>query len=213
VTSIDASAAAPGRSAARSWIRRWAQLLVAFEIYGLAVALMMRSGLGLGPWDAFHLGVHLRIGVTVGQASILAGLVIVLGSLVVGARPGPGTIANMFLIGVCVDLTLPHVPVAPGVAWGLGYYAVALGAAGLATGMYIAPRLGSGPRDGLMLALSVRFGWPVRRVRFAIELVVLLAGWLMGGTVGVGTLLFAVGIGPIVQWGLQLFEVLPRAEA
>ncbi|HEU4698502.1 MAG TPA: hypothetical protein VFS40_04940 [Gemmatimonadales bacterium] len=190
-------------------VRRWAQLLVAFAAYGLAISLMLRSGLGLGPWDAFHQGLHVQTGITVGVASIVVGLVIVLGSLAIGVRPGPGTVANMILIGVFTDLLLAHTPPARSLLAALAYYAVALVISGPATGMYIAAGLGSGPRDGLMLALSERSGWPVRRVRFALELLVLGAGWALGGTIGLGTILFAVAVGPIVQWGLRLYGVLP----
>lgn len=172
---------------------------------------MIRSGLGLGPWDAFHVGIHNLTGMTVGTASILVGLVIVLASLPLGVRPGSGTIANMVLIGIFIDLILPVVPEAAGGLLGLGYYVVGIGLAGLATGMYIGAGLGSGPRDGLMLGLSSLRGWPVRRVRMMIELSALGAGWVMGGPVGVGTVLFALLIGPAVQVGLRLFGVGPPA--
>lgn len=188
---------------------RWARLVVAFVGYGLAVSLMMRSGLGLGPWDAFHQGLSALTGITVGTASILAGLVVLVASMAIGVRPGPGTIANMILIGVFTDLILPWTPQAPGLATAWLYYGIALAIAGPATGMYIAAGLGSGPRDGLMLALSGRLRWPVRRVRFVLESLVLLAGWRMGGTIGVGTIVYAVAVGPAVQWGLHLFGVLP----
>lgn len=193
-----------------SLARRWGQLLLAFLIYGFVVALMVRSGLGLGPWDAFHQGLHELTGITIGVASILVGLAVLVGSMLVGVRPGPGTVANMVLIGVFMDLALPLTPAADGLGWGLAYYAAALLISGPATGMYIAAGLGSGPRDGLMLALSDRLKWPVRRVRFALELLVLAAGWLMGATVGLGTVIFALAIGPVVQWGLHLFGVLPE---
>jgi uncharacterized membrane protein YczE len=196
-------------SAAPSLVRRWTQLLVAFALFGLAIALMMRSRLGLGPWDAFHQGLNELTGMTVGTASIAAGLVVLVASMAIGVRPGVGTVANMILIGLLTDAALPLVPDAPGTAWAVGYYAAALLIAGPATGMYIAAGLGSGPRDGLMLALSDRLRWPVRRVRLGLELVVLAAGWMMGATIGLGTALFALAIGPMVQWGLHLFGVLP----
>lgn len=176
--------------------------------FGLAVALMIRSELGLGPWDAFHVGLHNLTGITVGTASILAGMVIVGGSLLVGVRPGPGTLVNMVMIGVFMDLLLPHVPAAPSWAWGGAYYAVALVLAGVSTGLYIAPRLGAGPRDGLVVGLSQRTGWPVRRVRTLVEVGVLGAGWAMGGAVGIGTVIFSLSIGPSMQWGMQMFGLI-----
>jgi uncharacterized protein len=193
----------------RSLASRWLQLLVGLFGFGLSIPLMIRSGLGLGPWDAFHLGINRLTGISVGTASILVGLVIVLGGVVLGIRPGPGTIANMILVGVFIDLTLPWIPPVSAWAYGLAYYAVAIGISGICTGMYIAAGLGNGPRDGLMIGLSRWRGWPVRRTRTAIEVFVLLAGWLMGGTIGVGTVIFALSIGPAVQAGLHAFGALP----
>lgn len=192
---------------------RWTQLVVGLFGFGIAVPLMIRSGLGLGPWDALHVGIHYLTGISVGAASILVGLAIVAASYPLGVRPGAGTIANMVLIGIFIDLVLPLTPQASDWVVGLAYYAAALLLGGLATGMYIGAGLGSGPRDGLMIGLSARNGWPVRRVRTLIELSALVAGWGMGGPVGVGTVLFAIAIGPAVQLGFQLFGVThaPRA--
>lgn len=200
---------------AREWPRepyasRLLLLVLGLFAFGLAIALMVRSQLGLGPWDAFHLGLARLTGTTVGTMSVLVGLVIVVAGRFIGVRPGVGTLVNMVLVGVFIDVLLPLVPPAEGVGWGLGYYAVALGLCGVGTGMYIAPGLGAGPRDGLMLGLSARSGWPVRRMRTLIELTVLAAGWVMGARVGAGTLLFTLAVGPIAQLGLQLFGVLPR---
>ena len=170
---------------------------------------MVRSGLGLGPWDAFHAGLHQHNGIGIGTASILAGVVILVVSLPMGVRPGVGTAANMVLIGTFIDLLLPVVP--PAASWpvGLVYYVAALTIAGWFTGAYIAAGLGKGPRDGLVLAVAARSGWPVRRVRTAMELSVLGFGWALGGALGVGTVLFALGIGPAMQWGLARWHVLP----
>jgi uncharacterized membrane protein YczE len=194
-------------------LRRWALLLAGFVGWGLAVSLMIRSGLGLGPWDAFHVGLHRLLGIGVGTASIAAGALIVLGSLPLGVRPGVGTLANMVLIGASIDAILPRLPAAPGPAWGLAYHLAGIGLAGWFTGMYIAAHLGKGPRDGLVLALADRSGWPVRRVRTVVEVAVLGLGWALGGTLGVGTVLYALTIGPSMQWGLRRWGVLPAATA
>lgn len=183
----------------------WAQLTAGLLVYGLAIALMIRSNLGLGPWDAFHVGIHVLTGMSVGVASIIVGLLIVAGTTLSGERPGAGTLANMVLIGVFIDLLMPVVPEASTWLVGLPMFAAGVVLCGFATGLYIGARLGKGPRDGLMIAISEHTNWPVRRVRTAIEIAVLAAGWLMGGTVGLGTILFTVGIGPVTQWGLQLF--------
>lgn len=191
--------------------RAWTQLVTGLFAYGLAIALMVRSRLGLGPWDAFHVGIHNLTGMSIGVASIVVGMVIVAGSWFIGIRPGWGTVANMILIGVFLDLLLPVL--APAADWRVGaaYYLAGIVICGLATGFYIAAGLGKGPRDGLMIGLSQRSGWPVGRVRTAIEVSVLALGWAMGGAVGVGTLLFAFGIGPATQWGLRVCGVAEAA--
>jgi uncharacterized membrane protein YczE len=191
--------------------RRWTQLVLGFAGWGLSVVLMLRSGLGVGPWDAFHQGLHLRLGIGIGTASIAVGLLVLLLSLPLGIRPGAGTVANMVLIGAFTDLLLPVVPTAAGWAWGLAYHLAGIALAGWFTGVYIDARLGKGPRDGLVLGLAERWRWPVRRVRTLIELSVLGAGWALGGTLGVGTVIYALLIGPSMQWGLRRWGVLPAA--
>lgn len=190
------------------WLRA-AQFGAGLFAFGVAIALMIRSGLGLGPWDAFHVGIHLATGISVGMASALVGVAIVAGTLTLGVRPGVGTLGNMVLVGVFIDLALPFTPAAPGWGWALGYYLVALGLMGLGTGLYIGAGFGKGPRDGLMIVFCERSGWPVRRVRTLIEVSVLALGWAMGGPIGLGTLLFTLSAGPAAQWGLGLFGVLP----
>jgi uncharacterized protein len=196
-------------AANRTLVGRWAQLIAGLFGYGVAIPLMIQSGLGLGPWDAFHLGLHFQTGISVGMASILVGVAIVAGSYCLHIRPGAGTIANMVLIGVFIDLILPRVPAASSWSVGLAYYLVGIVVVGLATGMYIGAGLGKGPRDGLMVGISASQGWSVRRVRTAIEIAALAGGWAMGGTIGVGTILFALTIGPTTQLGLQMFGALP----
>ncbi len=196
-------------TAGRATSLRWAQLVAGLLGCGAAIPLMIRSHLGLGPWDAFHVGIYNLTGISVGAASIAVGAAIVAGSYFLGIRPGAGTVANMVLIGVFIDLILPLIPDATSVAQGFGYYAVGIILMGLSSGMYMGAGLGNGPRDSLMLGLSTSWNWPVRRVRTVIELSALGGGWAMGGTIGIGTLLFALTIGPAAQWGLQLFDALP----
>ncbi|HSH46962.1 MAG TPA: hypothetical protein VK966_14040 [Longimicrobiales bacterium] len=190
-------------------VQRWTRLLAGLFLFGVSIVLMIRSGLGLGPWDAFHVGLYHLTGMTVGTATIVVGLVIVVGTWFIGERPGPGTIANMVLIGIFVDLLLPVLPEATSWQVGLPYHLAGIGLTGVATGLYISPGLGRGPRDGLMLALAERTGQSVQRVRTVIEITVLALGWAMGGTVGVGTVLFALGIGPVTQWSLHWFGIAP----
>ncbi|HEU0013235.1 MAG TPA: hypothetical protein VFQ45_06100 [Longimicrobium sp.] len=200
-----------GAAAARSW-RAWAQLGVGLVGFAAAVAVMVRSNLGLGPWDAFHVGLSRQTGISIGTASIVTGVAIVAGSLLIGIPPGPATLANMVFVGALMDLLMAVIPDARSLPVGLAMYVAALALCGLATGYYIAAGLGKGPRDGLMLGLAAKTGHSVRRVRTLIELSALAFGWAMGGPVGIGTVLFAVGIGPAVQWGLRVCGV-PHAEA
>ena len=186
---------------------RWTQFMFGLFGFGVSIALMMKSHLGLGPWDAFHVGLHDLTGISVGTASIVAGVAIVGGSWLLGEVPKAGTLVNMVMIGVFLDLTLPHVPDAQGWVWGLVFYLSGIALCGVSTGLYIAPGLGKGPRDGLAIRLSERLDWPVRRVRTLIELGVLGAGWAMGGPIGVGTIIFALLIGPSMQWGMQIFGI------
>jgi uncharacterized membrane protein YczE len=175
---------------------------------------MIRGGLGLGPWDAFHVGVARISGLSVGVASIAVGLLIVLGNYSLRIRPGPATIANMVLIGVFIDLILPWVPAPSSLTAAVAYQVVGIALVGLATGMYLGARLGAGPRDGLMTALSARWGWSIRRTRTLIEVIALGAGWAMGGTVGIGTIMFTLAVGPAAQFGMRMFGLLgPNASA
>lgn len=194
---------------ARSLPRRIAQLGCGFVVWGVAVSLMVRSGLGLGPWDALHVGLDATFGVGVGVASILVGVAILAASLPLGVRPGVATVGNMVMIGVVIDAVLPLLPPAHGPAWGAAYHLGGIALAGWGTGLYIAARLGAGPRDGLVLALAARWRWPVRRVRTVVELAALVLGWALGGRLGLGTIVYAVLIGPSMQWGLRLWGVLP----
>lgn len=188
---------------------RLLQLIAGLFGWGLAIALFIRSRLGLGPWDAFHYGVHVQTGMTVGTASILAGLVIIVVNLALHVRPGVATVLNMVLIGVFTDLLLPVIPDAPSMLMAASYFGVAIVLVGLSSGLYIGAGLGHGPRDGLMMALTLKTGWSVRSIRTLIELSVLVLGWVMGGTVGIGTVIVTLTIGPSVQWGLRLFGAVP----
>ncbi|MEX1184448.1 MAG: hypothetical protein WEF86_14645 [Gemmatimonadota bacterium] len=188
---------------------RFVQLNLGLFGVGLAIALFIRSQLGLGPWDAFHYGLHLQTGLSVGAASIVTGLVIVFTNLVLGVRPGVGTLLNMVLIGVFMDLLLAVVPDAASLPVAAAYFASAILLFGLASGAYMAAGFGHGPRDGMMMALTLRTRRSVRSIRTMIELSALLLGWLMGGPIGIGTVLVTTTIGHSVHWGLRVFGALP----
>lgn len=188
----------------RSGFVRAAVLLLGLSGYGLSMAMMVRAELGLDPWDVFHQGLSLRTGMTIGTASVVVGAVVLLAWIPLRNRLGIGTVANVIVIAVTVDAALWVLPT-PGSLPGRSAMlvgAVVLNA--LSTVLYVGAGLGPGPRDGLMTGLVARTGLSVRLVRTGIEATVLVAGWLLGGTVGVGTVLYAFGIGPLVQLFLRL---------
>jgi uncharacterized membrane protein YczE len=181
-------------------------LLVGVVLFGLGIALMAQSGLGLGPWEAFHQGLGRLFGVPLGTVSIALGLPIVALWWPLGERPGLGTLANVVFIGSSTNVGLATIPAAEGPAAQLAMLAAGVLVIGLASGLYLAADLGPGPRDGLMTGLNLRFGWSIRRARTFVELTVLVLGWLLGGTIGLGTVVFTFGIGPIVQVFLGVFD-------
>ena len=188
---------------------RLLQVNAGLALFAFGIALMLRAGIGLGPWDVFHQGLSLRTPLSVGQAMIGAGITLLLLSMALAkVRPGIATILNMLLIGSWVDLflALPGFPRAGGWLDGGLMFASGMVLNGVATGMYITAGLGAGPRDGFALALAKLLGVTVRRARTLVEVVVLSSGWLLGGSVGVGTVAFALAIGPLMQWGLRLFH-------
>lgn len=192
--------------AGRLWLRI-PQLLVGLWLYGLAMVLFIRSGLGLDPWDVFHAGLQQLWGWSFGTVVIVVGFAVLLLWIPLRQWPGLGTIANAVVIGVATDATLAVVPVASSwpASWGL--LALGLVINGLAGALYIGAQLGPGPRDGLMTGLARRTGWSLRLVRTGLEVTVLAIGWALGGAVGIGTLAYALAIGPLVQFFLPLVTV------
>lgn len=195
-----------GRWFGWSVARRLPGLLAGLVVFGVGIAMMAASGLGLGPWEAFHQGIANRTGLTLGTMSILVGIPVLALWWPLGERPGLGTILNVALIGTATNVALPLLPRPGEPVVQLAMTAAGVLLIGVATGLYLAADLGAGPRDGLMTGLHRRYGWSIRRARTAIELTVLAAGFLLGGTVGIGTLLFAFGIGPVVQAALAIFD-------
>jgi uncharacterized membrane protein YczE len=184
------------------FVRRLPQLLLGYAAIGTGFACMVEADLGLGPWEVLHQGISDRSGIPMGTVTILVGVAVLGAWVPLRQRPGIGTVGNVLLVGVALDaalLSLP--PVAdPSIRWVLLVVGTVL--AGFGIGTYLGTHLGPGPRDGVMTGLAGR-GWgSIRATRTAVEAAVLVAGWMLGGTVGIGTVLFAVSIGPLIQFSL-----------
>ncbi len=190
--------------------RRLVQLALGLFLFGFSTALMLRAGLGLNPWDIFHQGVAERLGWSIGSVIVAVGAAVLLLWIPLRERPGVGTIANMLFVGVAANWSLSILPAAAGLPAQVGFLLGGIVLQGAAAGIYIGAGLGAGPRDGLMTGLVARTGWSIRSIRSGIEIIVVAAGWLLGGTVGIGTLLYAAAIGPLVQLFLPLFAVKRR---
>jgi uncharacterized membrane protein YczE len=192
----------------RHLVRRATQLFAGLVLYGAGMALMIESRLGLTSWDVFHQGLTKVTGLSFGLVVILLGIPILLLWIPLRQRPGFGTVANLVVIGFVVDGALAAIP-HPGPLWLRAIYLVGgIAVIGVGTGLYIGARMGPGPRDGLMTGLVARFPrLSIRLVRTTLELTVLGIGWLLGGTVGLGTLAFALAIGPLAQVFIPLFTV------
>lgn len=174
-------------------------LLAGLVGYGLSMALMVRADLGLDPWDVFHQGLSRRTGITIGTAAAVVGVAVLVAWIPLRNRPGLGTVANVIVIAVTVDAALAVLPTPSSLPVRTAVLIAAVVLNAFSTVLYIGAGLGPGPRDGLMTGLVARTGRSVRLVRTLIEATVLAVGWALGGTVGVGTLVYAFGIGPLVQ--------------
>lgn len=189
------------------WTRRIAQLLIGLFLYGFSLAMMMRAGIGVAPWDVLTQGIMKTTGWSFGIITIAVGALVLLLWIPLRQKPGVGTIANVLLIGPAADVGLlivpqQHEPILQGLLFAGGLTLLAV-----ATGLYVGARLGPGPRDGLMTGANTRFGWKIWKVRTSIEVTVLAIGWLLGGQVGLGTAAFALLIGPMVGVTLPLLRV------
>ena len=190
--------------------RRFVQLLVGLLLFGLGSGLMVQSDLGNPPWDVFHEGVSLVTPLTIGIAAIVTSFGVLLLWIPLRERPGPGTLANAVLVGVFIDLTVLTVDTPTHVAEEVVLMLVGVVLDGIGSGLYIGVRLGPGPRDGLMTGLAKR-GFSLRLARTGVEATAMAVGWILGGTVGIGTLVFALGIGPLVHIFLPRFVLGPTA--
>lgn len=189
--------------------RRLIQLYTGLMLYGVSIALFVRADLGLDPWDVFHQGVSFLLSIKIGQVVILTGVLVLLLWIPLRQRPGLGTISNVIVLGLVADATLAVVSPVTSLTVRITLLVSAVVMNALATALYIGAGFGAGPRDGLMTGLHARTGWSVRAIRTCIELSVLLIGWLLGGSIGVGTVFYALAIGPLIQLCLPWFVRLP----
>ncbi|RJL36254.1 hypothetical protein D5H75_04735 [Bailinhaonella thermotolerans] len=189
--------------------RRLFQLYAGLALYGVGIGLAVEAGLGLSPWDVLHEGLAKRVGLSIGAWVIIVGALVMLLWIPLRQRPGLGTVSNVIILGLVADATIALVPTPQ--SWPAQWFLLAAGVAveAAATGAYIGAGFGPGPRDGLMTGLARR-GLSIRVARTLVELSALAAGWLLGGTVGVGTLAFAFAIGPLTQVFMPLFARRPR---
>lgn len=202
MTSLPFLAAVPADQRAR----RFVQLSAGLLLYGFSTALMVNADLGLSPWDVLHQGVGTQTALTIGQATVAISAVVLLLWIPLRQRVGAGTIANAVVIGVAVDISLALLPAVSGNAARGACLIVGVVLNGIATGVYVGAGLGPGPRDGLMTGIAAR-GHSVRVVRTTLEVLVLVIGFALGGTVGFGTVLYAIAIGPLAHVTIPYFTV------
>ena len=189
--------------------QRWARLVLGLWLFAVGTFMTLQSGLGLSPWDVLHDGLRTRTPLSFGAALILVGVLLVAATTVAGLRPGAGTISNMLLIGIFVDLLVALGIASDAPTWP-GWAKVTLTitgivVVGLGSALYIGAEMGAGPRDGLMVLIATRAHLRVGVARAMVEGTALVMGWLLGGRVGVGTVLFALGIGPAVDIWFRVF--------
>jgi len=197
------------RSAGWDWANRLTRCISGLLCFGLGIGLILEAHLGAAPWDVFHQGLSNKTGISIGNVIVIVGILLLLLWIPLRQRPGVGTLLNAVEIGFTVDIVLAIIPNSDRLAIRVPYLAVGILVIALGSGLYIGSGLGAGPRDGIMMGLRDR-GISVARARTAVEIAVLVAGVALGGTIGVGTVAFTFGIGPLVQLILPRFLLPPR---
>lgn len=190
--------------------RRLLHLALGLPLYGIGAGLTIEAGLGVDPWTVFAQGVALHTGIGIGWLTNIIGLLLLLLWIPLRQRPGVGTVANILLVGTFIQATVDLVPPVEALAPRILLLGAGIVLVAVASGIYLGARLGAGPRDGLMMGIRERCGWPLWLARGTVELTVLTIGWLLGGNVGIGTIVFAAAIGPLVHVTVPLFAIRPR---
>jgi len=187
-------------------VRRLVRLNIGLMFYGLGLAMIVEAQIGLPPWDVFAKGISIQLGTTYGVASVIVSAMVMLAWIPLKVKPGIGSILNALLIGLWSDVFIPRIPEITNYFSNLTMFLIGMVIVAIATGVYITSYLGSGPRDGLMIGTQQLLGWPLWQIRTMYEVLVLVIGWLMGGQVREGTLIFAVCIGVLMQLSLKIFK-------
>jgi len=196
----------PPSGGAPLW-RRLTQVVIGLVIYGFSGAVMIQALIGIDPWDVFHQGLSVMTGVPFGIVIIIVGAGVLLLWIPLRQKLGIGTVLNLFIIGLTLDFFLGVLPAASGIWMSLGFFVFGVIVNGLAIALYVGAGLGAGPRDGMMMGLVRRSGRPLWLVRTALELTVLAGGWVLGGTVGIGTVIYALTIGPVAHVLMPFFAL------
>jgi uncharacterized membrane protein YczE len=189
------------------YTRRWSQLLSGLFLFGFSAAMMLRAGFGVDPWTVFAEGFHVQWGFGLGWVIVISGLLVLLIWIPLKQRPGIGTLLNALLVGPSMEVGLALIDTPATLGQRVFLFAAGLLMMGIASGLYIGARFGPGPRDGLMVGFNARFGWPMWAVRTVVEATVLCIGWVLGGSFGVGTIIFALTIGALAQRSIAVFRV------
>ena len=187
-------------------VRRLTRLNVGLMFYGLGLAMIVEAKIGLPPWDVFAKGISIQLGTSYGIASVIVSALVLIAWIPLKVKPGIGSILNAILIGLWSDVFIPNIPEITSYWGNFTMFMTGMVIVAAATGIYITSYLGSGPRDGLMIGTQKLLGWPLWQIRTMYEVLVLVIGWLMGGQVREGTLIFAVLIGVLMQWSLRIFK-------
>ncbi len=190
-------------------VQRIARCTGGLALFGVGISLLVRARFGLAPWDVFHQGVSEHLNIPLGTIIVLTSLAVMLLWIPLHQSVGLGTVLNAIQIGLTVNIVEPIIPEVHGIALRVVLMLVGIGIVAIASGLYIGSGLGPGPRDGLMLGLSMR-GYRISRARTFIEVSVLIAGIALGGQAGIGTVLFALGIGPMVARTLPILKMNAR---
>ncbi len=195
----------------KTFLRDFVVIQVGFALFGTSIAMMIRANLGTSPWVMLEVALAQITGLSPGTLSVLVGLFVLLGSILLKEQMGWGTVANILFIGPWEDLALHLIPsITNNFILQLAMLLAAIFLMGMASAIYIGVDAGAGPRDSLMLGVKRTSGWSLRRARGSIEIIVVLLGWLLGGPIGIGTVIFALLIGLSVQWGFKIFKVEPH---